>query len=245
MQLYSFDKSHPVELIYATDGCTRLETRRYLVEFSLATDGSQFTNNSDGSSHQTKSFRKIMYWVQHILDQSIVHDTSSSDASDAQFMIEIFNNNHVFLPSSDEVMLCNIIMAKMNSLCMENSFVNRVKITDPNRTYSYEVVDTAPEDRVYGLPSQSEWMGEFSLWGEPWWMRDDFMTADSCADSQEELDQWRSEEEFQDVITKTQNLMARLTVDEEEEDEDEETTGEVIQINFSEAKKSKWTPKLV
>jgi hypothetical protein len=70
------------------------------------------------------------------------------------------------------------------------------------------------------------------------------MTADTWAETKEELDEWKNNDEYKEVIRQTEEVFNNLTRPYESKvEESEETSGKVIAVDFSEGRQ--WTPKLV
>ena len=92
-----------------------------------------------------------------------------------------------------------------------------------------------------------------SYWEFPWWDRYDVLTFDNFADTQEEIDEHRSntdlekltnlfdkvDENIEDIIN---NAKAGLIVDDTVEDK---KPGEVVSLDQAKKKKRKWKPTVV
>ena len=134
---------------------------------------------------------------------------------------------------------------KLNNICPEDSIVEKVRLHDTADNIHYELTcdDTDLED----LPSVQDWIGEHSLWDEPWWMRDDAGTWDVDFESAEALEEFKKNlvipeylSDFDEIAEKVEMIFALKDGSTSTE------KGTVIEIDFENGQPAKkWTPTVI
>ena len=163
------------------------------------------------------------------------------------------DNALMVTPNTNISTLCHTLFSKFNSISKPDIHVSDIKMFDFATNMSYDYQDDAyiiPNS----LPEQKDFMGELSVYEQPWWERDDVSTYDNRALNTEELTNIRQKllesedilqrdfKEIEEAVTMhlTDKDMSEMT------EEDVKKTAELIQLDDIRKKKKKaWKPKLV
>ncbi len=213
--------------------------------FSIATEG----DFGIQSINQNKAFLKINTFLNTIVDNSVAFRMEDMLKVD-RFLAE-YDNNLMVLPDLDDITLMETLHRKLQTIAGEYTCISKLSLKDQGTGLAYHVF--FDEDAKYHLPSQKEFAGEMSYWELPWWDRYDVLTFDNFADTQEEIDDHRSntdlekltdlfdnvDENIEDIIN---NAKAGLIVDDTVEDK---KPGEVVSLDQAKKKKGKWKPTVV
>lgn len=154
-----------------------------VVEFSLATYADDLTPDTQ-DAHQL-SFDKIMTFLESVVDSSVVlyHGTETVDF--VRNFVTLIDNNFIILPDSSSYTLPAALHAKLNSIISVESTVEilHIKMTGPGTTYAYVLTEN---DEYSELPFGTDWVSPYPHWDTPWWFRNDPLTWDAGAESEEE-----------------------------------------------------------
>lgn len=191
--------------------------------------------------NQNVTVHKIEHFLQNYIDNSIWYEKDGIEMINRHFSAS--ENMLIITPSLNFTILGLCLYAKLNTLCKDGILITDIvlKEKDSNTVFEYCDMDAEyPES----LPAQEDFMGEFSIWENPWWMRDDVTSYDNFANSQEELD---------NIRTNIREAEDNITSDFEQiEDQVRDMLGtnspaEVIEIDFEKIAKDKqkWKPTLI
>jgi hypothetical protein len=201
------------------------------------------------SINQNKAFLKINTFLNTIIDNSVAFRMEDMLKVD-RFLAE-YDNNLMVLPDLDDITLMETLHRKLQTIAGEYTCISKLSLKDQDTGLTYH--GFFDEETKYHLPSQKEFAGEMSYWEFPWWDRYDVLTFDNFADTQEEIDEHRSntdlekltnlfdkvDENIEDIIN---NAKAGLIVDDTVEDK---KPGEVVSLDQAKKKKRKWKPTVV
>ena len=242
------EQSHQVGLTILDIDARIIETKTYILTyqmFSMATEGDFGLQ----SINQNKAFLKINTFLNTIIDNSVAFRMEDMLKVD-RFLAE-YDNNLMVLPDLDDITLMETLHRKLQTIAGEYTCISKLSLKDQDTGLTYH--GFFDEDTRYHLPSQKEFAGEMSYWELPWWDRYDVLTFDNFADTQEEIDEHRSntdlekltdlfdkvDENIEDIIN---NAKAGLIVDDTVEDK---KPGEVVSLDQAKKKKGKWKPTVV
>lgn len=191
--------------------------------------------------NQNVTVHKIEHFLQNYIDNSIWYEKDGTEMVNRHFSAS--ENMLIVTPSLNFTILGLCLYAKLNTLCKPGIIVTDIvlKENDTNTVFEYSDLDGEyPES----LPSQEDFMGELSIWKNPWWMRDDVTTYDNFALSQEDVDNIRV-----NICDAEDNITSDF---EQIEDQVRDILGtnapaEIIEIDFEKLAKDKqkWKPTLV
>lgn len=242
------EQSHQVGLTLLDIDARIIETKTYTLTyqmFSMATEGDFGVQ----SINQNKAFLKINTFLNTIIDNSVAFRMEDMLKVD-RFLAE-YDNNLMVLPDLDDITLMETLHRKLQTIAGEYTCISKLSLKDQDTGLTYH--GFFDEETKYHLPSQKEFAGEMSYWEFPWWDRYDVLTFDNFADTQEEIDEHRSntdlekltnlfdkvDENIEDIIN---NAKAGLIVDDTVEDK---KPGEVVSLDQAKKKKRKWKPTVV
>jgi hypothetical protein len=157
---------------------------KFSITWSMYTQKPEDSSTFDVSVDQNISYQKIVHWLENYVDQSFWYCPESQGCINAHFAS---SGNYLFItPDVTINTLANVLMAKFNTLCKDNVFVDSLGLLDYHTGIEYE-----HEDIEYGkvlsiLPTANEFVGEFSIYEYPWWCRDTISSYDMNATSMEE-----------------------------------------------------------
>ena len=191
--------------------------------------------------NQNVTLHKIEHFLQSYVDNSIWYDTEGREMSNRHFAAS--ENMLIVTPGLNFTILGLCLFAKLNSLCKPGIVVTDIFFSEESTKSVFEYTDLDAEVPE-SLPTQEEFMGEFSIWEEPWWLRDDVTTYDNCALNQEELDNVRN-----NIKAAEQSITSDFEQIEEQVNEmlGNNSPAEVIEVDFSKIYKEnqKWKPTLI
>jgi len=200
---------------------------------------------------QNISYQKIHHFLSYYVDNSLWYAPESMECMDNHFSST--DNALMVTPNTNISILSNSLFAKFNSISKPDIHISDLKIYDFATNMSYDYND---EEYIIpaALPQQKDFMGELSVYEQPWWERDDVSTYDNKALDEKELHDVRMKLlEAEDLLerdfrTIEEEVKAHLSTPEFAELSDEEKlkTAELIKLDDIRKKKKKaWKPKLV
>ena len=162
----------PLNLIGFNDNDTIIEFMRFKITFSMLTEAMSGSKEDVelAQLNQSTSFSKVITFIEAVLTNSMVITQEMSEEVRQSLLIS-YDNNVIVLPQCAEVYLIASIHKKLNSIVSEGTIVESVSLEDleNNLTYHYTLVD----DEYTELPDTQEWLGDYSVWDQPWWDRCD------------------------------------------------------------------------
>lgn len=230
MKAIDLTKTIPVNIMLFNNNT--LESLNLDLSFTLATTAiSESQKDLDQARlDQNVSFTKIVTFIDCVIKDSVVYSRQ-----DTELVEQIFGsveNNFITLEDVSEMVLIAALHCKFNSLISENSMVSTVTMKEKIQDMQFNYTFMDEGEGYTELPSKSEWCPELSYWNEPWWMRADVITIDRIAETQEELEKWRST----DMITVEESSKALFDqIDQQYKEmfsEDEVKQGELVEIDF-------------
>jgi hypothetical protein len=254
MKRCTLEKTLPLRLVVVDTDNNVIEVRTFKIKFNLFTIINEHEHEVTAQMGQNISLVRINFFIENFLNNSIALDNEYREEVFTRFAD--YENNFLVLPDLTESTLMEVLHCKLNRLCKAGSRVDNIHIYDTITEMNYTFFMT--EEEEYQLPGQSEWMGEFSYWDDPWWNRSDVSTYDNSADSSEELAAWR--------LNMKENHVYRMAQEAFEEIEDVVKSsfhaalehagivpkierGQLIEVDFSNTnepvKRERWTPKLI
>lgn len=249
MRQVTLNKTLPMRVLTLDTEQNAIQSTEYRITYSMTTqiDPETVDPHTEASKAQNKSFAKVNMFVEQVLDHSFVAQIGNPDIK----LIEKYNNNIIILPDLGEMTFLAALHCKLNHIVDKMTFVDNVTLTDTDQqiTYTYNT-ETFTEDTWIELPSQDEWLPEFSHWDKSWWFRYDVSTYDCMSDSQEDWDMHK--ELFEREGVDDLNREALNYVDESFDkmfNESKEHEGQIVDLKefqvAKDKKKTGWTPKLV
>lgn len=227
------------------EGSGHIEMKHFELTYSLySMPGAD--NVTDATKSQNAAYQKINFFIEDILEHSFLF-TFDSNKIVADIM-ESFGNNFILLPNLTEIALLEALHCKLNVLAGDNSYVEELELKDLTTEQAYLYIQDERHEVTYDLPDVNEFLGEFPLWGAPWWARYDITTTDNFVDSEEEYNRFRKVLEEHEV-----EKVSRLVLDDIDSAIDdyfsqEREVGEVIDLEEMKQHlkdKEKWQPTLV
>lgn len=250
MKKFTLEKTVPLKIMLFDSSVSRLEIKDYVFAFSLMTETEDYDNPLEAQVDQNISFSKIMFFLEAILDESIMYSIDDAE-SVTKIIYGNFSNNLILVPDINEGLLLALLHMKLNTICQLYSTVEKVKLMDTSNHINYELTCDDPD--LEDLPSIQEWNTELSLWPEPWWLRDDPLSWDIDFDTKENLEKFKEALGTPDYVKDFENIgdqVRELFVKQLEEKGlvEKAEKGTLIEIDFTseqEPKPQKWTPKIV
>lgn len=244
MKRFTLEKTCPIKLMVYDEDSTRLEIKDYVFTFSLMTDPGGYDDLVKAQIDQNISFTRIMYFIDVVVNESILYSMSAIEQVASTIYGKI-GNNLILAPDVNEGVVLALLHMKLNNICQENSIVEKVRLHDTADNIHYEL--TCDDEDLEDLPSVQDWIGEHSLWSEPWWMRNDAGTWDVDFESAEALEEFKKNliipeymSDFDDIAEKVEMLFTLK--------DGSATTekGTVIEIDFENGQPAKkWTPTVI
>jgi hypothetical protein len=191
----------PISLVYYQHEQAMFIPRFFDIEFTLYSVPEDDTESGimDASMHQLISYHKCMYFLENILDGSLVVDADGM-ALAKKLVEDDTDNNIVVIPSLTEQTILGAIQAKLYALCSGGTVIDRVTLSDVREKTTFDLF--AEDGVIEGLlPESGRWLGNFPYWETPWWNRPDAVTFDNYAESMDEYEFWTSEEN-QELVAK-------------------------------------------
>jgi len=220
-----------------------IKPNKYKISFSMyASMDEDIDNIQKLSINQNISYQRIMHLLKYYINDCLWYDMVSARCIEKHFTAT--DNVFLITPEVNITYFTNCLYAKFNSICLPNIVVDSIQVldTDTNITYDYE--DTEGEIPDF-LPLQDEFMGERSIYDEPWWARNDISTYDNFAINEEELKAVKEEladkkdmldADFNAIDEEVRNQMTQAGI---------VPDGEVVDIEEFRKKRKKWVPKIV
>lgn len=204
---------------YSFEGVRYIENRLQPVNWKLSINMSGPELEDKKEEEQSKKtsimYQKILFWLDTVLNDCIVSSITSVNS------IGAFHNTKVVLPDeepTDDIFL-QTLHSKLSVISGDDMIIGQLSLysTDSNVTYHYN------HGGSYGLPSQSNFIGDDALHDVPWWERNDCDTFDV-----------NSDHESKDDILKSSRILSdfekHLTREFSEDEEDFENPAEIITI---------------
>lgn len=250
MKKFTLEKTVPLKIMLFDSSVCRLEIKDYVFTFSLMTETEDYDNPIEAQIDQNISFSKIMFFLEAIVDESIMYSVDDAEIVTKTIHGNI-GNNLILTPDINEGILLALIHMKLNTICQPYSTVEKVRLMDKNDNINYELTCDDPD--LEDLPSIQDWNDELSLWPEPWWLRDDPLSWDIDFDTKENLESFREALGTPDFVKDFAGIgdQVRAMFVKQLEDKgliDKQEKGTLIEIDFTseqEPKPQKWTPKIV
>jgi hypothetical protein len=250
MKKFTLEKTVPLKIMLFDSGVSRLEIKDYVFTFSLMTETEGYDNPLEAQIDQNISFSKIMFFLEAIMDESIMYSVDDADIVTKNIYGNL-SNNLILTPDVNEGIFLALLHMKLNTICQPFSTVEKVRLMDKNDNINYEL--TCDDADLEDLPSIQEWNNELSLWPEPWWLRDDPLSWDIDFESKEELEKFKELlgtpdyfKDFENISEQVKTLFIKQL--EERGLIEKAEKGTLIEIDFAseqEPKPQKWTPKIV
>lgn len=213
---------------------------RFSVQWSMYTV--KETNDSvfDVSVDQNVSHQKIIHFIDNYLDNSLWYDPDAIPCIKQHFSSA--TNLLCITPSVNITILAYCLIAKFNSICKDNVNVEDLILLDHITGIEYEHNDIDMQTTLLKLPTVEDFVGEFSIYDQPWWLRNSTSTYDFSATDQEE------QQKIMGEITENKLNMNDdfATIEKEVYEqmksyypESEDTRGQLIEVNFKDKKTKK------
>lgn len=219
---------------------------QFLEMFSFNISWTMFANLDNDLSinelsiKQNIGYQKIEHFLRHYCNNALWYEPKDLPTINSHFTVT--ENSLCVTPGVNLMYLANALFAKLNSICDECIVICKLQLQDLNTGIIYTVEDDEGGIPLV-LPAQEEFMGELSIYDDPWWCRDDVSTYDSKAQDEEELAVIKEniekskeilEEEFKRIETEVRSYMT------------DQKSAEVIEVDFEQVKgKKNWKPKLI
>ena len=248
MNILTVSKTIPFKGMVLDDKSKSIKAVLYELTFTLRTEQSSDVTYDQAYIYQNISFSTISSFIYEQLHQTVMYDLDSK--TNAENIFSPYDNNFMILPTINEACLISCIHAKLNAICHDTSIVEMIKLKEMDETLSYEMFS---DDLQYDtLPNIKTWLGEFSVWDQPWWNRKDFSTYDNFLPNKEEYDLFFKNSDRDNINEKMAapireiegQIIGELASEYLDEDNPETAEkGKLIEIDFKNPKKFK--PKLV
>lgn len=248
MKDFILEKTLPIRLVGFNEFSGSIEIMNFDLKFSMLT-GAQSADPEhirEAQQNQSISFSKAITFLEGVVDNSLYLTPLTSDALYAT-LLGSYNNNIILLPDCAEVYLMNALHCKLNAITHEDTVIEKLELTDLDNKLTYTLISTE-EESYDELPSDSEWLGEFSIWDTAWWNRGDVSTLDRTMDSKEEYDATMEKLDM-DQIHQLNTAILReieenITSMLQENGDIPIPQGELVEVDFGK-KETGWKPKLV
>lgn len=135
------------------------------------------------------AFAKIKFWLQHVLNGSLLISSDNEWAYGAFFDEDgrtTTGNNTVLLPSDPtDDLISEIIHSKMNAFGGDAIEFGIIELTsDDENGLSFMFTGHGESN----LPEMKDWVGERAYFDKPWWARDDASTFDIIPNDDADLE---------------------------------------------------------
>jgi hypothetical protein len=191
MKTMRLHKQHKLRMVFVNDLSKVMEFRNFELKYTMFSVPDR-SDAGDSSKSQNKSFLKVNYFIQQMLDNSFIY-TMENLPGLINFASE-YENNFLVLPDVSDTTLLEALHCKLNVICGDSTYIEDLVLIDTDHSVGYEIM--TDEEAQYSLPSAIDWMGELSFWDQPWWMRYDVTTFDNFAESITELEQFRQSDSY-------------------------------------------------
>ena len=219
---------------------------QFLEMFSFNVSWTMFANIDNDISinelsiRQNIGYQKIEHFLRHYCNNALWYEVKDIPTINSHFTVT--QNSLCVTPGVNLMYLANVLFAKLNSICDECIIISKLQLQDLSSGITYTVEDNEGEIPAV-LPTQEEFMGELSIYDDPWWCRDDVSTYDSKAQDKEELAEIKEniekskevlEADFKQIETEVRSYMT------------DQKSAEVIEVDFEQGKDKKvWKPKII
>lgn len=221
-----------------TNDLDNISYNEFTITWSMYTQKPEDSSTFDVSVDQNISYQKISHWLETCVDQSFWYSPESQGCINSHFASA---NNYLFItPEVTINSLANVMMAKLNTLCKENVFVDLVGIVDHHTGIEYEHENIEFDKVLSMLPSAEDFVGEYSIYEYPWWSRDTISAYDMNANNMEEALAIRTDLDSRfEKINEGFNLIEKEIYDQMEliYPDEEKKRGQVIELFPTEEKK--------
>lgn len=245
MRFIRLKKSKCISISMIDEVTNHIEMKNFKLTYSLFSMPSA-DKLVDATKAQNAAYQKINFFIEDILDHSFAF-TIESNKFAAEVMSN-FSNNFVLLPSLTEISLLEALHSKLNVLAGDNSYVEELELEDLATEQTYLYIQDERSNVEYDLPDVDAFLGEYPLWGMPWWERYDITTTDNVVESEEEYIK------FKEILDEHEvERVSRLVLDDidaaiDDYFSEEREVGEVIDLEEMKQHlkdKEKWQPTLV
>ena len=217
-----------------------IQTSNYEIMWKSSAIGEEISIE-ELSYNQNVTLHKIDHFLTNYLDNSVWFEADGIEMSNKA--LASTENMLIITPTLNFTILGLCLFAKLNSLCKPGIIVTDLSISEKSANQVFEYTDLDAE-LPESLPNQAEFMGEFSIWENPWWLRDDVTTYDNRTINEEEL--LRIRENLKEAHD---NISSDFEMIEEQVREmfNDAAPAEIIEVDFDKLSKEKhtWKPKLV
>ena len=219
---------------------------QFLEMFSFNVSWTMFANIDNDISinelsiRQNIGYQKIEHFLRHYCNNALWYEVKDIPTINSHFTVT--QNSLCVTPGVNLMYLANVLFAKLNSICDECIIISKLQLQDLSSGITYTVEDNEGEIPAV-LPTQEEFMGELSIYDDPWWCRDDVSTYDSKAQDKEELAEIKEniekskeilEADFKQIETEVRSYMT------------DQKSAEVIEVDFEKGTDKKvWKPKII
>ena len=219
---------------------------QFLEMFSFNVSWTMFANIDNDISinelsiRQNIGYQKIEHFLRHYCNNALWYEVKDIPTINSHFTVT--QNSLCVTPGVNLMYLANVLFAKLNSICDECIIISKLQLQDLSSGITYTVEDNEGEIPAV-LPTQEEFMGELSIYDDPWWCRDDVSTYDSKAQDKEELAEIKEniekskevlEADFKQIETEVRSYMT------------DQKSAEVIEVDFEQRTDKKgWKPKII
>lgn len=221
---------------------------QFMEPFSFNISWTMYASYSDDnisleelSIKQNISYQKIEHLIRNYINNSIWYEPDAIQIIDAHFPSS--QNVLMVTPGTNVMHIANCLFAKFNSICDEYITVCKLEVQDISTGLSYNIEDEEGLTPSI-LPQQKDFMGELSVYENPWWTRSDVSTYDNKCLTEEEQTTVRNklqeskellEEDFKQIEKDVRSYMTVTT----------DKAAEVIDLEQQRVKNKKWKPKIV
>jgi hypothetical protein len=143
-----------------------------------------FDYHSENEDEIVFCLEKIQYWIDHVLDNSVMFSVSNKTARSI-FLSEnqAPDNMMIITPDDpDDDMFLAVVLAKLQALGGDHITFGSLELTRPNRMgISSIIFNGADKEPCSLLPSGEDWFGDAPrrYFDKPWWERDDGSSFDA------------------------------------------------------------------
>lgn len=239
MNVFTLEKTHDIKLLMVDHEQRLLSQNNFELTYNLITEVQNSDEIEEAQIQQNLSFAKINMMIKGLIDNSVVIEFGENVASTIEFLAK-FDNNLMVLPELHESSIISALHCKFNTISGPHTFVEEVRLKNLEDNITYRLFCDEDDPYYSQLPSEEEWLGEFSYWDKPWWYRNDGTMLDRNAVNEEEYQKWleaRAESGLDDghgLFEEIEEYIRNgIPV---------EGIGEVVEVDFS---KNKWEPRLV
>ena len=217
-----------------------LQSNKFLVSWTMYVEKYPDSDITDISIKQNVSYQKILHFLDNYVNDSLWYDPECIPCIDRNFSSA---KNFLFItPTVNLTCLSNVLFRKFNALCSDNVFVDSIEIYDFETDLNYEYFNDTKEYDDLNLPTAKEFVGEYSIYDNPWWERSSISTYDYAVKTEQDLLDIRKElEESEKLMEKDLKVIEEEVIKQFKKTYNVETAkGELIKVDFTSKTK---TPK--